>query len=253
VSPFSLCFYPFVSPAIDLAQYLISQGAFIIGAISDRRSRLNASEKRRLRRIRPFESQFLQRDYLTLALFRTKDVHGVLSSCKSEKKIVRAVQREDSGEEITENIPEEWALYRQHMGGVDIANQLVANYSTKRKSFAPWFPIFFWALDVCIINSYYLYKHSTAPHLTHLQFREKLVNELLGKEDKINKKRSRSEAKTQETEHFFESLDGKSDCCICSTQKHSQSARKQTRHGCRLCQTYLCSKKCFLEFHRMDA
>lgn len=222
----------------------------MIGAISNKRSRLNSREKRRLNRLAPLQSQFLQRDYLTLATFRTKDVHGVLSSCKSEKKIVHARVRQDSGEEITENIPEEWSLYRQHMGGVDIANPMVHYYSTKRASFAPWFPIFFWALDVCIVNAYYLYKHSTLHPLSHLQFREKLVDELLEKAKQKNKKRPRSETNTEEKEHFFESLDGKSECCMCSSRYNQKGSRKQTRHGCKVCNVFLCSKKCYFSFHK---
>jgi hypothetical protein len=40
------------------------------------------------------------------------------------------------------------------MGGVDRANQLRASYETHQRSLRSWWPIFFSALDVAIINAY---------------------------------------------------------------------------------------------------
>jgi hypothetical protein len=44
------------------------------------------------------------------------------------------------------------------MGGVDRANQLRASYETHQKNLRSWWPIFFWILDVAIINAYCIAK-----------------------------------------------------------------------------------------------
>ena len=49
--------------------------------------------------------------------------------------------------------------YNQHMGGVDIANQLRAGFSTHQRRVKPWRPLFYWLLDTTIINAYRLSKH----------------------------------------------------------------------------------------------
>lgn len=193
--------------------------------------------------------QFFQKDCMTLALFKTKVVLSVLSTCKSHKKIINDIQIEDSGEEQKEKIPEEWALYRQHMGGVDIANQLVAYYTTKRKSNASWLPIFFWALDICIINAYYLYKHSTPHPLSRLDFRKKLVDELLQISEEDSKKRDRDEEKKDQEGHYFGSLGTVGECNICSSRNKDDYHRKETRKGCKVCNIHFCSIHCYNQSH----
>ena len=44
--------------------------------------------------------------------------------------------------------------YNQHMGGVDIADQLRSYHSTQLSSFRAWWPMFFWAYDPMISNAF---------------------------------------------------------------------------------------------------
>ena len=50
-------------------------------------------------------------------------------------------------------IPECIDDYNQHMGGVDIADQLRSYYDTQLTSFRTWWPMFFWAVDTMLTNS----------------------------------------------------------------------------------------------------
>jgi hypothetical protein len=43
------------------------------------------------------------------------------------------------------------------MGAVDIANQLRESYEVHRASVRNWWPLFYWLIDVTVINSYRLY------------------------------------------------------------------------------------------------
>ena len=67
--------------------------------------------------------------------------------------------------------------YNRYKNGVDVSDQLQASYNTYLKSFKWWIRLFYFLLDIAIVNSYILAKIFT-PDLTHLQFRLNLINEL---------------------------------------------------------------------------
>ena len=76
--------------------------------------------------------------------------------------------------------------YNQFMGGVDIADQLRSNYPTHQKSRRTWLPLWFWALDTTITNSYVIGSHfisktaaSSSSRLTHKAFRLLLARSLI--------------------------------------------------------------------------
>jgi hypothetical protein len=74
------------------------------------------------------------------------------------------------------------------MGGVDIADQLRAGFSTQQRGFKPWRPLFYWLLDSTIINAFRLSEHQRKSKLAsakdkvcsaHRAFRTALVEALL--------------------------------------------------------------------------
>jgi hypothetical protein len=74
------------------------------------------------------------------------------------------------------------------MGGVDIADQLRAGFSTQQRGLKPWRPLFYWLLDSAIINAFRLSEHQRKAKLgcakdkvrsAHRAFRESLVLEPL--------------------------------------------------------------------------
>jgi len=77
--------------------------------------------------------------------------------------------------------------YNHYIGGVDIADQLRAGFSTQQRGVKPWRPLFYWLLDTTIINAFRLFEHKRKAKLNrkdkvrsvHRAFREALVLELL--------------------------------------------------------------------------
>lgn len=73
------------------------------------------------------------------------------------------------------------------MRGVDIADQRRSYWPTQLRVSRNWLPLFFWCLDTAIVNAFILYRivnitlanELVANLLTHLQFREKLYQELI--------------------------------------------------------------------------
>jgi hypothetical protein len=49
--------------------------------------------------------------------------------------------------------------YHHYMGGVNIADQLRAGFSTQQRGVKPWRPIFYWLLDTAIINAFRISEH----------------------------------------------------------------------------------------------
>jgi hypothetical protein len=75
------------------------------------------------------------------------------------------------------------------MGGVDIADQLRAGFSTQQRGVKPWRPLFYWLLDSTIINAFRLSENQRKSRLgssekdkvrsAHRAFWNALVSELL--------------------------------------------------------------------------
>jgi hypothetical protein len=90
-----------------------------------------------------------------------------------------------------------------------------------------------------------IYKHSTSHPLTHLQFRERLVNELLNGPEKKSRKQSREDTSTQEEQHYWASVCSVGELYMCTRRNKSAMHRKQTRQGCVACNVHYCSFDCF--------
>ena len=56
--------------------------------------------------------------------------------------------------------------YNYHIGGVDIADQLRAGFSTQQRRVKPWRPLFYWLLDSTIINAFQLLEHQRKSKLS---------------------------------------------------------------------------------------
>ena len=70
------------------------------------------------------------------------------------------IAREPFNDQPTKELPIPRLIddYNYYMGGVDRANQLRASYETHQRCLRSWWPIFFWILDIAIINVYCIAK-----------------------------------------------------------------------------------------------
>ena len=70
------------------------------------------------------------------------------------------------------------------MRGVDVANQLRASYSTQDRTHKWWHRVFFFLLDMTMVNMYIIYVEKCKTYvpprepLTHLQFMEEMCKAL---------------------------------------------------------------------------
>ena len=68
--------------------------------------------------------------------------------------------------------------YNHSMNGVDIADQLTVFYSLVRKTRKWWRKLFFYLLEVSVVNSYLLYKQSVDNPTNHLRYRRTIVEQV---------------------------------------------------------------------------
>ncbi|XP_008415172.1 piggyBac transposable element-derived protein 4-like [Poecilia reticulata] len=81
--------------------------------------------------------------------------------------------------------------YNRYMGGVDLSDQLIGSYSSRRKSRKWYMTVLHHFIDIAVTNSYLLHKEMCGRlkerALTHQQFFEQLTTELCGVSPTVQK------------------------------------------------------------------
>ena len=116
------------------------------------------------------------RDGRTLALAwraetKKKPLIMVSSGCSS-KPVSISTRRERVSKPAVVN------TYNHSMNGVHIADQLTVFYSFVRKTRKWWREMFFYLLEVSLVNSYLLYKQTVSHPRNHLGYRRAIVEQI---------------------------------------------------------------------------
>lgn len=180
--------------------------------------------------------------------------------------------------------------YNQHMGGVDIADQLRQYYTVQMRSLRNWYPLFLWLLDSSIINAYILRcLHTTIKNKdSHRLFRMNLYDQLLDKAKRfkeeelqaaeampttrsLTKRAARKlERPTKRAEyitpncrkvplsnmrfvgqHLPERAANRQHCYWCRIQA-TKTRAGQTNTMCSQCKIFLCTFPCFKDYHAAE-
>ena len=143
--------------------------------------------------------------------------------------------------------------YNEHMGGVDLADQIRRFYTCTHKSSRKWYLWLFWFLvDLAINNAYIIEsfwrKHENRFKRKSKEFRKQLATELLS----MHSSRQRAGRQAQNVparlvqRHFPDIVGTDNQCVVCS-KSHT---RRRTRYGCKDCgNVHLCVTPCFRIYH----
>lgn len=147
------------------------------------------------------------------------------------------------------------------MLGVDKLDQYTSYYSFLHKSVKWWRKVFFWILEVAVVNAYIIYKNlATATGqkpMKHSGFRRVLINYLsapLRNQTTQSTRTTRPGAQNLErlhqVPHFMEKGRKRRDCVVCSDRTPG-GARHLTLYHCATCTTQpsLCPSGCFEAYH----
>ena len=118
------------------------------------------------------------------------------------------------------------------MNGVDLADQYTVYFPFIRKTRKWWRKVFFWLMEVAVVNSYILYKETVVAPLSHRHFRLSLVQDLVKLSSPISIARPVRHSAARAHEFDTERLDGKThflgrreqrQCVVCSTPERRHS------------------------------
>lgn len=169
---------------------------------------------------------------------------------------------------LLQNQPVLWTVSK--MGGVDLSDQINQYDSCLRKTTKWYKKLFFHLFNLCIVNSYLLYKKFGERKLNSHDFKIALARSLIEEAPdapKPNTSRGRkhtSDKAARLTErHFPENIPAKPgakrlkpcrDCYACNPKKTARQGfkRKQTSFWCPDCEKALRVPDCFRVYHSMQ-
>ena len=155
--------------------------------------------------------------------------------------------------------------YNYSMNGVDRADQYTVYYSFVRRSVKWWRKVFFWMMEVAVVNSYILYKCHTIRPLSHRYYRLSILRALAAPHMRSAPPRgpgrhraSHQQARSGDPDrlnglaHYMERSAGQRDCAVCS--KQSRGSRRRSTFFCKTCHTHppLCPTTCFERYHTLQ-
>ena len=190
-------------------------------------------------------------------------------STNSQPLATGVVQRRiQDGRRVDVSSPVSMVLYNQYMGGVDRNDQLRKYYHVSLKGRKFYRYIFWFLLEVCITNSYILYKHFCADQTqslnTLVKFRLQLFRDLVANycsRKRAGRPLSGQAAQSRSTLPFrhypvkqrSDTKSGMSRCWYCANSHHPKR-RRETVWFCADCRLHLChtgeADDCLMLYHK---
>ncbi|CAH2094173.1 unnamed protein product [Euphydryas editha] len=179
-------------------------------------------------------------------------------------------RKQKDGTKMAFQCPLTVVQYTERMGGVDRFDHLRCSYDVSRRSKKWWFRLFYFCVDLCIVNSFLLYTTNKRVHnpLSQLHFRLSLARGLINgytsgkrsleREPQYLKKKPKMSNNSQKKIgvdkeirlsnvgiHKHEKIETWRRCRMCSTKTNNKRSKIQ----CSTCKVALCVVPCFDLFH----
>ena len=167
---------------IEILKHLFLRGLYACGTIRSNRKGLPTELKNV--RLNKHEYRLAQFDDLTFVVWKdTKNV-SFLSNFHTPTAIGQVNRRGQDRRQQPVDVPTVICDYQTHMRGVDLCDQKVGYYLPLIKSFKWWRRLFFYLLQVSIVNCYIMAKSANNDVLMRFpefrDFLERLAHELIG-------------------------------------------------------------------------
>lgn len=205
------------------------------------------------------EFQFGVKNKIAAVKWMDRKAVCFLSSVHSPRKVSTVLRRQRNGARIEVGCPEVVKAYNQTMGGVDKFDQLRECYAIGRRSVKWWHRIFYYLVDLSIVNGFAMWKvKSSDPSKCHqLDFRINLARQLIGGfSSRKNRGRPPNFLKqfvpdsvrtANVGSHMPEKHSNYRRCKMCSVIKKTQ---QRTLFVCSFCKVPLCIDPCFVKYHK---
>ena len=257
--------------SITLLDVLLSKELFACGTLRVDRKYYPKDILKPDKELQKSEFDFAQSGNIGVAKWKDRGTKCVCvaSTIHNPGESTTVSRRNQKGEKVPVNCPKMISCYNKYMGGVDYFDQYMSFYNMNHKSRRWWIKIFLYLLEVCIVNSYILYKLSIRKQnkkpLSQLKFRSLLVNQLINNycskkkpgfcpaKGTAKKRNNPDGIKTVQNvirlsnvgDHMPTTIKNYRRCARCSTK----AKEKRSNIICSTCNVGLC-KSCFTPFHR---
>lgn len=215
--------------------------------------------KKQLARLRATEKgkfHAREKDGVVATIWFDNGIVSFLSNCIPAIPFVKIPRRQPNGEQKEIDCPPIVLSYNKSMGAVDMHDQRREVYRIGRKSTRWWMPLFYYLLDVCIVNSFLLYKLKyPEKNISHRDFRVLLMQEMIEEKAPRTSKRTRVDIGVSDDSGNFifncslVNTYKMRHCSVCSgrTQKDKKEVGKRvrTQFKCLKCNIYVCPSTCF--------
>lgn len=200
------------------------------------------------------ESLFKQTGNLVCVTWKDKkNVHllSTLPEGTDMGQVERKVKSQGRWEKKNFPQPKLIQMYNAHMGGVDLGDQRMATCSRLMKGSVWYYKIFFHMFEVAVLNAHIMYQNAGHQSITLGQFKEKLVQQLIGghcfRQDDLELARSGilEDTRLSRTQfHYPVETETRRDCKV-----HIQ--RVGTSYQCGICHVKMCPYPCFQRYHTL--
>lgn len=243
----------------ELANELLDMKCYMTGTVMTHRLGLPNNMKEKGKKLQKGEILSERKDNLLILSWRDKRVVHMLST-----------KGNGSVNEMTD-VPSKWPNkpptkkpnvvldYIKLMGGVDRSDHFISSYQFMRRTKKWYRKVFFWLLEVSVVNSYIIYsevqKKGGLKPMSHVDFRRSLVLDLVSERiaQKPNKRRPGRPAQRPEEErltgrHFLKQREKKWNRCVVCKKK---GLRRETTYVCKTCpnEPPLHPDECFEDYH----
>ena len=124
------------------------------------------------------EVMAFRNDHLMALTWRTKKKKALVVSLSTECSAQMVTVPSRQFEAAAQEKPTAVLTYNQNMNAVDISDQYTATYPFTRKAIKWWREVFFWLIDLCVPNSYALYKEMEQKRMSHITYLRSIVEVL---------------------------------------------------------------------------
>lgn len=244
---------------VTLANELLKQKIHITGTVQSNRKHLPDGIRKNKMRLKKHETKCYRTDSMMVLAWHDKRTVWMLSTNGNNLTTIVERKNRSGVEQVTK--PTVIVDYTSKMGGVDRSDHYISSYGFVTKSLKWWRKLYFWLLEVALVNSFLLYKdYCSRNNLvtpSHKTFRKMVIKDLVG--EVRNKGLKRGRPSTSDVE---ERLNGKlhvinklpdnkhKDCAVCSN-RNKKGGRKETVFYCETCsrKPALHPENCFKKYH----
>lgn len=263
IKPGSIVAFDNFFTSFSLLKNLAEKNIFACGTVRSNSKGLpdfmrnNKSNQKIDKSMKRGEFQFKAKNRIAAVKWMDKKPVRFLSTAHSPRNVSNVRRRVGKGSRAEIGCPKVVEEYNKIMGGVDKFDQYHERYAIGRRSTKWWHRIFYYLIDLAIVNSYLLW-HLRNPKCDHLTFRLKLSRQLIngyttrksiGRPPNFVKISTPDEVRTANVGvHMPVKNVNYRRCKLCS----SKSVENRSRFTCSYCKVPLCiteDRACFTKFH----